>query len=63
MKLSTEQEYNEAFRIIDNLIAENFEEDVNKQQQFLEIAQAIQEYEKTMYPLPKLKTVVRIKSA
>ncbi|SKB53348.1 hypothetical protein [Dyadobacter psychrophilus] len=63
MKLSTEQEYNEAFRIIDNLIAENFEEDVNKQQKFLEVAKAIQEYEKKMYPLPKLETAVRIKSA
>ncbi|MCE7069969.1 hypothetical protein LZG74_06625 [Dyadobacter sp. CY327] len=63
MKLSTEQEYNDAFRVIDNLIAGNFEEDVNKQQEFLEVAKAIQEYEKNMYPLPKMKPAVRIKSA
>ncbi|MCF0051455.1 hypothetical protein LXM25_15395 [Dyadobacter sp. LJ53] len=63
MKLLTEQEYNDAFRMIDNLIAENFEEDINKQQEFLEVAKAIQEYEKTMYPLPKLTSAMRIKSA
>ena len=63
MKVSTEQDYNEAFKRIDGLIAENFEADADKQKEFLEVAKAIQEYEKKFYPLPKPETVVGVGNA
>jgi antitoxin component HigA of HigAB toxin-antitoxin module len=60
MRVSTEHDYNEAFRKIDSLIAENFENDSNKQKEFLEVAKAIQDYEKKFYPLPKPETVIEM---
>jgi HTH-type transcriptional regulator/antitoxin HigA len=60
MKISTENEYNEAFRKIDSLIAENFESSEAKQKEFLEVAKAIQEYEKKYYPIPKPETVIEM---
>ncbi|MCE7066781.1 helix-turn-helix domain-containing protein [Dyadobacter sp. CY326] len=60
MSVSTEQDYNEAFKKIDSLIAENFEDNTDKQKEFLELAKAIQDYEKKFYPLPKPETVVEM---
>ncbi|TLV01228.1 hypothetical protein [Dyadobacter luticola] len=57
MEILTEIQYNEAFKKIDSLIAENFESSEQKQQEFLEIAMAIQLYEKKYYPISKLETV------
>ncbi|WP_262712806.1 hypothetical protein [Dyadobacter bucti] len=43
MNISTEKEYNEAFKKIDALIAEDFEGSEAKQKEFLEAAKAIQD--------------------
>ncbi|WP_439582561.1 hypothetical protein [Dyadobacter bucti] len=53
MNISTEKEYNEAFKKIDALIAEDFEGSEAKQKEFLEAAKAIQDYEKKYYPVSK----------
>lgn len=60
MEISTENQYNEAFRKIDTLIADNFENSETKQKEFLEVAKAIQEYEKKYYPILKPETVVEM---
>ncbi len=60
MEIQTEQAYKEAFKKIDAFIAEKFESSETKQKEFLEIAKAIQAYEKEYYPLPKPETVTEM---
>ncbi|QRR01672.1 helix-turn-helix domain-containing protein [Dyadobacter sandarakinus] len=60
MSISTENEYNDAFRKIDALIAGKFEESEAGRKEFLEVAKSIQEYEKRYYPIPKPETVIEM---
>jgi len=60
MEIKTEEAYKEAFKKIDAFIADNFENSEAKQKEFLEIAKAIQAYEKEYYPLPKPETVTEM---
>lgn len=60
MEISNEKDYNDAFRKIDALIADNFEDSDTGRKDFLEVAKAIQEYEKKYYPVPKPETVIEM---
>lgn len=50
-QINDEAGYEHALRSIDELIAAGFEDNPSKQKEFLEIARAIQAYEKKRYPL------------
>lgn len=51
LKINSGSEYNAALKKIDALINEDFESSAAKRKEFLEIALAIQSYEKNRYPL------------
>lgn len=56
-KIKSLPAYNEALKRIDALIAEGFENSETKKEEFLEIAIAIQSYEKKHYPLRMPATI------
>ncbi len=49
-KINTDADYQNAIKRIDKMIEEDFEKDEEKGKEFLEIALAIQQYEKQYYP-------------
>ncbi|MCE7059097.1 hypothetical protein [Dyadobacter sp. CY343] len=51
MEIRNATEYQRAFQKIDGLVAAKFENSENQQREFLELAKAIQEYEKIHYPI------------
>ena len=56
-KIQSSSAYNDALKRIDTLIEEGFENGETKQEEFLEIAIAIQSYEKRHYPLRMPATI------
>lgn len=50
-KINTDADYQNAIKRIDKMINEGFEKDEENRKEFLEIALAIQQYEKQYYPL------------
>ena len=56
MEIRNETDYQKAFKKIDSLVAANFEQSESQQHEFLELAKAIQEYEKKHYPLHSFET-------
>jgi len=52
MKITNEIEYKKAFEAIDSFIAEGFEGNAEKEQQFLEVALAIEAYEDAIPIMP-----------
>ncbi|WP_031525558.1 hypothetical protein [Dyadobacter crusticola] len=51
MEILNEKDYQSAFQKIDSLVVADFESSEAMQKEFLELAKAIQEYEKKHYPL------------